>query len=542
MSKTTTSLTKYATVAVIGRPNVGKSTLVNRIIGARRAIVDDMPGVTRDRSYHEAEWMGRHFTLIDTGGIVPTERSGRGTGSGRKRQASDATGDDIHPFADLVNQQVEIARKEADLIVFLVDGQAGILADDQYIAEQLRRSGKPVLLAVNKIDRKEQHGLAAEFYGLGLGEPRMLSALHGDVGVGDLLEEITGRLPSEAMEEPPDGRIRIALVGRPNVGKSSILNSLLGEERAIVSEISGTTRDSIDVRIERDGQEYILVDTAGIRKKGKVDYGIEMFSVDRSIRALREADVTVVVLDATENENNQEGSFVTDQDKKIIEMSNEAGRALVLVVNKWDLIEHKSSKTADQFKKKIYQEIPHASFAPILFVSAVAGQRVNNIYELAKKVYENAQRRIRTALVNEVLTEAFTLSPPPPIKNKRLRLLYATQASVAPPTFILFVNDDKLMKDSYRRYLEKKLRESFEFEGTPLVVIPRPREEKKSPMKSQKIKTQKSPAAEASEAKAAKAKAPAKGKSGPKSGTRAGTRTGPKAGATNKSGSKTRGK
>lgn len=448
-------------VAVIGRPNVGKSTLVNRIIGARKAIVDDMPGVTRDRSYYEAEWQGRQFVLVDTGGVMPDAEK------------------DEHPFADLINMQVEVALAEADLVVFLVDGQAGITAVDQDIAEQLRRSGKPILLTVNKVDRHDQKALAAEFYALSLGEPHSLSALHGNLGVGDMLDEITKQLPVKPEEDVLDTRIRIALVGRPNVGKSSILNALIGEERSIVSDISGTTRDALDVPVTHDGREFVLVDTAGIRKKGKVDYGVEMFSVDRSIRALREADVTVMVLDATENRESQTASMVTDQDKKIIEMSNEAGRGLVIVVNKWDLVPDKNSKSVDQFKKKLYQEIPHATFAPVLFTSAMKGQRLHNIYDLATTVHENANRRVKTSLINEVMAEAFTLSPPAPIKNRRLKLLYATQVGVAPPTFILFVNDAKLMKDSYRRYLEKKLRENFEFSGTPLVIVPRSRDEKK---------------------------------------------------------------
>lgn len=452
---------KKPTVAVIGRPNVGKSTFVNRIIGSRKAIVDDMPGVTRDRSYYDVEWQGREFLLVDTGGVMPDAEK------------------DEHPFADLINMQVDIALAEADLVIFLVDGQAGITSVDQDVAEQLRRSGKPVLLTVNKIDRHEQKALAAEFYELSLGEPHSLSALHGNLGVGDLLDEITKRLPVPEEDEESSPAIRIALVGRPNVGKSSILNALLGEERSIVSDISGTTRDAINAPVVHDGREFVLVDTAGIRKKGKVDYGVEMFSVDRSIRALREADVTVMVLDATENRQSQTASMVTDQDKKIIEMNNAAGRGLVLVVNKWDLIPDKTSKTVDQFKKKLYQELPHASFAPVLFTSAAKGQRLQNIYELAQTVYENANRRVKTSLVNEVMSEAFTLSPPAPIKNKRLKLLYATQVGVAPPTFILFVNDAKLMKDSYRRYLEKKLRENFEFGGTPIVIVPRSRDEKK---------------------------------------------------------------
>lgn len=452
---------KKPVIAVIGRPNVGKSTFVNRIIGSRKTIVDDLPGVTRDRSYHEAEWRGRHFILTDTGGLMP-----------------DADLEE-HPFAELINMQVETALEEATLIIFLVDGQAGVTAVDTDIAEQLRRSGKPVLLTVNKIDRADQKALAAEFYELSLGDPYCLSALHGNLGVGDLLDVIVKRLPEPLEDEGAGERIRMALIGRPNVGKSSILNGLLGESRAIVSPVSGTTRDSLDAPVTYDGQEYVLVDTAGIRKKSKVDYGVEMFSVDRSLRAVREADVTIMVLDATENENNQESGMVTDQDRKIIEMSNEAGRALVLVINKWDAIADKNTHTTDVFRKNLYKDIPHGAFAPVVFTSAVKGQRLTKIFDLAKHVYTNACRRVKTSLVNEVMSEAFVLSPPPPIKNKRLKLLYATQVSAAPPTFVLFVNDAKLFKDSYVRYLERKLRENFEFEGTPIVIVPRSRDEKR---------------------------------------------------------------
>ena len=461
LTKDPAYLMKKPVIAVIGRPNVGKSTFVNRIIGSRKTIVDDLPGVTRDRSYHEAEWRGRSFILTDTGGLMP-----------------DANLEE-HPFAELINMQVETAVEEATLIIFLVDGQAGITAVDTDIAEQLRRSGKPVLLTVNKIDRADQRALAAEFYALSLGDPYCLSALHGNLGVGDLLDVIIKRLPEPVEGENDGERIRIALIGRPNVGKSSILNGLLGESRAIVSPVSGTTRDSLDAPVTYEDQEYVLVDTAGIRKKSKVDYGVEMFSVDRSLRAVREADVTVMVLDATENQNNQESGMVTDQDRKIIEMSNETGRALVLVVNKWDAIADKDTHTTDVFRKALYKDLPHATFAPVVFTSAVKGQRLTKIFDLAKHVATNAARRVKTSLVNEVMAEAFTLSPPPPIKNKRLKLLYATQVSASPPTFILFVNDAKLFKDSYLRYLERKLRENFEFEGTPIVIVPRSRDEKR---------------------------------------------------------------
>jgi GTP-binding protein len=461
---------KKPVVAIVGRPNVGKSTFVNRIIGERKAIVDDMPGVTRDRSYHDATWRKRQFTLTDTGGLMPEADTGE------------------HPFADLINMQVETAIEEAALIIFLVDGQAGITPLDDDIAEQLRRSGKQILLAVNKIDRHDQRHLGGEFYSLNLGDPFLLSALHGNVGVGDLLDIIVQKLPPEVEGEEDSSAIRIALIGRPNVGKSSILNAILGENRSIVSTISGTTRDALDVPVEHEGQDYVLVDTAGIRKKAKVGYGVELFSVDRSIRAVREGDVTVMVLDATENLEKQEADMVTDQDKKIIEMSNENGCALILVINKWDLVPEKTSKTVEKFKKLLFQELTFATWAPVIFTSALKEQRLNKIFDTAKEVYENAQRRIKTSLVNEVLSEAFTLSPPAPHKNKRLKLLYATQASAGPPTFILFVNDHKLLKDSYKRYLEKKLRENFEFKGTPIVIIARSRADKENVIGKKKKK------------------------------------------------------
>jgi GTPase len=452
---------KHAMVAIVGQPNVGKSTLVNRIIGSRKAIVDDLPGVTRDRSYYPVEWLGREFTLIDTGGIMPDPDS------------------EQYPFAELINLQVDVALSEADLIVFLVDGQAGVTPVDKTIAQQLRQSKKQVVLAVNKIDNHHQQHYSAEFFQLALGDPQPLSALHGNLGVGDLLDVIIKNLPPALEETERDPGIRIALVGRPNVGKSSILNALIGENRAIVSDVSGTTRDAIECPVVHNQETFWLVDTAGIRKKGKVDYGIELFSVDRSIRALQNGDVTIVVLDATENKTNQMGSMVTDQDKRIIEMSNHAGRGLIIVVNKWDLVPDKTTKSTEEYKKILSNELPHAKYAPVIFTSAVNKQRLTNMFGEAKRVYENASRRIKTSLVNEVMAEAFSLSPPPPVKNKRLKLLYCTQVSTNPPTFLLFLNDAKLLKESYQRYLERKLRESFEFSGTPLVIVSRSRDEKK---------------------------------------------------------------
>ncbi len=440
-------------VAIVGRPNVGKSTLVNRIIGARKAIVDDQPRVTRDRSYYRGDWCGRDFFLVDTGGLVL---------------------DSEDMFDNLVNQQVNVAVEEAHVIVFLVDGRDGVTAMDEEVANRLRRCGKPVILGVNKIDTPAQVALTAEFYSLGLGDPLPVSAVHGFGGVGDLLDQMVQNFPDE--DETTEGddenepvNIRMAIVGRPNVGKSSILNSLTGKQRAIVSDVSGTTRDSVEALLSHDDATITVVDTAGIRKKRKVPYGIEMFSVDRAIQAIRDADVTVLVLDAVEG--------VTDQDKRIVDTSNKQGSGLVVVVNKWDKIPNKKPNSVEEFKEKLFQKLPHALFARMLFTSASSGQRIPQVLEAVREVYDNANRRVSTSLVNQVIGEAVTLTPPPPVKSKTMRIFYATQATSAPPTFILFSNDAKLMKDSYRRYLERKLRESFEFSGTPLRLLVRTRRE-----------------------------------------------------------------
>lgn len=449
-------MSKEPVVAIIGRPNVGKSTLVNRMIGSRQAIVDDLPGVTRDRSYYRSEWNGKTFQVVDTGGLVPDP-------------------DDF--FGPLINQQVEVSLMEADLVVFLVDGQAGMTPLDEGIGQMIRKSKKPVLVAVNKVDTPEQKHLVSEFHALGLGDPYPLSAMHGTGGVGDLMDVIIWNLTEQfpemgnnAESEGENKPIKLAIVGRPNVGKSSILNAMSGEMRSIVSDVSGTTRDSIDVMIKDEDQDFILVDTAGIRKKAKVDYGIELFAVDRAIRALRRSDITVMVLDAVDG--------VTDQDKKIIETSNDSGRGLILVVNKWDLVENKTPTSINAVQKTLLGELPHAKFAPMIFTSAVTGQRLKQILKTAVTVNENHNRRVKTNLVNQVMMEAIAISPPPPQKNKRLKVLYATQVSVAPPTFVLFVNDAKLLKESYQRYLEKKLRESFEFSGSPIVILARSRVDK----------------------------------------------------------------
>ncbi|MGE0200296.1 MAG: ribosome biogenesis GTPase Der [Candidatus Melainabacteria bacterium] len=438
-------------VAIVGRPNVGKSTLLNRILGNREAIVDDQPGVTRDRSYHTVQWQNRAFTLIDTGGMIPNPEQ-------------------EEQFAAYINDQVDLALSEADLVIFLTDGISGLTPMDREVAQRVRASGKPVLLVVNKIDIASQSSNTAEFYELGLGEPLPVSAMHGSVGVGDMLDQVLAAIDEADLPESSTDTIKLAVVGRPNVGKSSIVNGLLGHTRTIVSEIAGTTRDAIQVPFEWEDQSFMLIDTAGIRRKGKVGYGVELFSVDRSLKAMQAADVAVIVVDVSENLTSQSKSFITDQDKKIIEAALTAGRALILVVNKWDLIEEKNPNSAAEFKADLFRQIPYAQYIPVLFTSASTGQRLTKILDTAKTVYENWRRRIKTNLVNTVILDAVTMHEPPSVKNKRLKVLYATQVDSAPPVFVLFVNDATLLKDSYRRYLEKKIREAFEFTGSPVII------------------------------------------------------------------------
>jgi GTP-binding protein len=435
-------------VAIVGRPNVGKSTFVNRLIGSRESIVDDMPGVTRDRLYFDVEWNNVPFTVIDTGGIVPGME------------------DEIMLS---ISSQVEIAAEQADVIIFLVDGSDGLTPVDEDVANMLRKTKKKIFLAVNKIDTPEKRNLINEFYALGLGEPHPISAMHGTGDVGDLLDKIIELLPEYKgnKEEEP---IKIAVVGRPNVGKSSLVNFFLGEERVIVSEVSGTTRDAIDTRLKVDGKEYILIDTAGIRKKGKVEYGVEKFSVDRSLKAIKRADVVLLMLDAVEG--------ITDQDKKIGNIIIDAGKAVIMPVNKWDLVESKTSTTVNEVSKKIHNEAPHLEFAPILFTSVKTGQRMHKIFPNIREVYEFSRKEIATSLLNRVINEAYALNPAPSEKGKRLKIYYSTQVGVAPPVFVLFVNDKKLLSQSYERYLEKKLREAFGFVGVPIRLIVRERGEK----------------------------------------------------------------
>lgn len=436
------------TVAIVGRPNVGKSTFVNRLIGARNSIVHDMPGVTRDRIYFDVEWQNKGFTVIDTGGIIPGD------------------GDDIMVS---IFDQARLACEEADRIIFLVDGKDGINPVDYDIANILRQSGKPIFLAVNKCDNPDSLLMTSDFYALSVGNPIGISALHGSGGVGDLLDVVTEGF-DESEEEEKDGRIRIAIVGRPNAGKSSIVNSLLNTQRVIVSDVSGTTRDSIDSFITYNDKEFVIVDTAGIRKKSKVDYGVEKFAVDRAIRSIRECDVAVLVIDAKEG--------ISDQDKKISSIITESGKGIIVAINKWDLIEEKKANTINKFEQELAKDIPFLSYAPKIFISALTKQRLGQIFDKSLDVYEQCVKRVSTGLLNKVINEAYALNPPTSFKGKRLKVLYTTQAAIQPPTFVLFVNNEELLKDSYKRYLENKLREAFGFFGTPIRISVRERKEK----------------------------------------------------------------
>jgi len=435
-------------VAIVGRPNVGKSTFVNRLLGSRESIVDDMPGVTRDRIYFDVSWAGKEFTVIDTGGIVPGME------------------DEIMLS---IFTQVEIATEQADAIIFIVDGLEGITPTDIDIANLLRRSEKQIFLTVNKIDTPEKSAFIADFYALGIGEPHAVSAMHGTGGMGDLLDDVTNILPKYVAEDEIRN-IKLAIVGRPNVGKSSLVNALLGEDRVIVSDVSGTTRDAINTDLCIENNCFTLTDTAGIRKKAKVEYGVEQFAVTRAIKAIQDSDVTVLLIDAVEG--------LTDQDKKIAEISNDAGKGILLVVNKWDLVENKETYTINEYTKSIREEAPYLDYAPMLFISAKTRQRITKIFPMAVEAYDYANKKISTSLLNRVVLEAFALNPPPSEKGKNLKAYYSTQVGVAPPTFIIFINDNKLIKENYKRFLEKKLREAFGFIGTPIRIITRERKEK----------------------------------------------------------------
>ena len=434
-------------VAIVGRPNVGKSTFVNRLVGSRNSIVDDQPGVTRDRIYFDVEWQDKFFTVIDTGGIIP--------------------GDEDEIMVSIFDQ-AKIACDEADKIIFLVDGKEGVNPVDYDIANILRQSGKPVFLAVNKIDNPASLIMTSDFYGLALGDPVAISALHGSGGVGDILDLVTEDFEKGALQED-DKTIKIAIVGRPNAGKSSIVNALLNEKRVIVSDVSGTTRDSIDSEITYKDQNFVIIDTAGIRKKAKVDYGVEKFAVERAIKSIKECDVALLVIDAKEG--------ISDQDKKISSIITEAGKGLVIAINKWDLIEDKKSNTINKFEKYLANEIPFLEYAPKIFISALTRQRLPQIFEEGKKVYEQATKRISTGLLNKVIKEAYALNPPQTVKGKRLKVLYTTQVGIQPPHIVIFANNSDLLKDHYKRYIENKLREAFGFFGTPVKISVRERAE-----------------------------------------------------------------
>lgn len=432
-------------VAIVGRPNVGKSTFFNRIVGQRISIVEDTPGVTRDRLYADAEWCGHSFTLIDTGGL-------------------EIKSEDV--MWSHIRAQAQIAVETADVIVFMLDGKTGLTHEDYEVAAYLRKSRKPILLVVNKLDNNEQH-LLYDFYELGLGEPIGISAGQAK-GLGDVLDEIvklTGKYETEEKEEA----LKIAVVGKPNAGKSSLVNKLLGYDRVIVSDIAGTTRDAIDTRIKIGDKEYILIDTAGIRRKRSVEEDLEQYSVMRSLGAVRRADVCLIVIDSSEE--------LSEQDVKIAGYVHEQGKPSVVVMNKWDVVE-KDTYTIEKYNRKLKEELKFMDYFIPTYVSAKTGKRVDNLIKLAERAYENASRRISTGLLNDVLREAILTNEPPSKNGKRLKIYYVTEVSANPPTFVIFVNDDTLMHFSYRRYLENALRRSFDFEGAPIRLIIRNKNEK----------------------------------------------------------------
>ena len=432
-------------VAIVGRPNVGKSTLFNALAGEMISIVKDTPGVTRDRIYADVTWLDKAFTMIDTGGIEPN------------------TSDII---LSQMREQAQIAIDTADVIVFVVDIRQGLVDSDAKVADMLRRSHKPVILCVNKVDSfKKMEADVYEFYNLGLGDPIPVSAASRQ-GFGELLDEITKNFPSFDDDELEDDRPRVAIVGKPNVGKSSLINKLLGERRLIVSDIAGTTRDAVDTTIKRDGKEYIFIDTAGLRRKNKIKEELEKYSIIRTVTAVERADVVVIVIDATEG--------VTEQDAKIAGIAHERGKGIIVAVNKWDAIE-KNDKTIYEHTNKIKEILSFMPYAEMLFISALTGQRTNKLFDTIDMVIENHSLRVATGVLNEIMTEAVALQQPPSDKGKRLKLYYMTQVAVKPPTFVIFVNDKELMHFSYTRYIENKVREAFGFKGTPLKFIIRER-------------------------------------------------------------------
>ena len=435
-------------VAIIGRPNVGKSTLFNALAGERISIVKDQPGVTRDRIYADVTWLDKQFTMIDTGGIEPDSKD---------------------KMLTYMREQAQIAIETADIIIFLVDVREGLVDSDAKVADILRKSRKPIVLVVNKVDDfNNLMGDVYEFYNLGIGEPIPISA-SSKLGLGDMLDEVIKHFKPGDFDMEEDEAQKVAIVGKPNVGKSSIINKLLGEKRVIVSDISGTTRDAIDTPIKRNGKEYILIDTAGLRRKSRIKDSLERYSIIRTVSAVERADIVVLVIDALDG--------VTEQDAKIAGIAHDRGKGIVIAVNKWDLIE-KSNKTVDEFTHNIRQTLSFISYAEIIFTSAETGQRLNKLFDIIEIIIENQNLRISTGVLNEILTEATALQQPPSDKGRQLKLYYITQVSVKPPTFVIFVNDKKLMHFSYKRYIENKLRETFGFFGTSIKVIIRERKGK----------------------------------------------------------------
>lgn len=430
-------------VAIVGRPNVGKSTIFNRIVGERISIVEDIPGVTRDRIYSSGEWLNQEFNLIDTGGID--------------------LGDE--PFLEQIRQQAEIAIEEADVIIFLASGREGVTSADEEVAKILYRSKKPVVLAVNKVDNPEMRSQIYDFYSLGFGEPFPISGAHG-IGLGDMLDDVIAHFSQADEEEYAPDVIKFSLIGRPNVGKSSLVNALLGEERVIVSDVAGTTRDATDSPYTYDDQEYVIIDTAGMRKKGKVYETTEKYSVLRALRAIERSDVVLVVINAEEG--------IREQDKHIAGYAHEAGRAVIIVVNKWDAIE-KDEKTMKEFEENIRGHFLFLDYAPIVFLSAKTKKRVHTLLPVINQASENHSMRVQSSVLNDVIMDAVAMNPTPSDKGKRLRIYYATQVAVKPPTFVVFVNEPELMHFSYERFLQNRIREAFGFEGTPIRILSRAR-------------------------------------------------------------------
>ena len=436
-------------VAVVGRPNVGKSTLFNALAGDMISIVKDTPGITRDRIYADVSWLDKNFTLIDTGGIEPDSR-------------------DI--ILSQMREQAQIAIDTADVILFMVDVKQGLVDADMKVADMLRRAHKPVLLIVNKVDSFEKFMADTyEFYNLGIGDPIPISSANR-LGIGDMLEKVVELFPEDSAEDDEDDRPRIAIIGKPNVGKSSLINKLIGENRLIVSDIAGTTRDAVDTPIKYNGQEYVFIDTAGLRRKNKIKEELEKYMIVRTVSAVERADVVVLLIDAEEG--------VTEQDAKIAGIAHERGKGFIIAVNKWDLIE-KNDKTMNEFSKKVRQTLSFMPYAEILYISALTGQRTGKLFETIDSVRESCTLRVQTGVLNEIMAEATAMQQPPSDKGKRLKLYYITQVAVKPPTFVIFVNDKELMHFSYTRYIENQIRDTFGFVGTPLKFIIRERKEDK---------------------------------------------------------------